>query len=469
MKKIKNKTLYLVFWVFSYCLSAQGDSLSFSLGEYLSAVSTHHPVIKKYRYGKEIAKNEILKSKGNFDPILSGALGQKNIDNTIYYDKKGLEVDIPLWYGMNIVGGVSNISGKKLDNSTTSGELYNVGVNIPLGKGLIYDKRRAVLHQAEALYKMTEAEQTTLINEILVDAENMYWEWVKQYQIITVYKERLNISEERLEMIKKSYDYGEMASIGVTEAETLYQEFLLGYQQASLDYKNTMEQLELFLWKDNQSVTLPPSVYPLEVFSSEKVADYPMLKNYIEENFSSQHRALRYYLHKDEFLNVEKKLKWQSFLPKIDFSYNLFNKPSKPAEVFPLFNNNFQYGLKLEVPIFMREARADYEIIKLKKLQNEEDLKMKKQELFTKLEVYKNDFESYTKQLELYKEYYDNYNKLVKGEEIKFKNGESSLFILNSRESKLLDIQKKIYNTENKIMKSYNGIKLFQRNMNAQP
>ncbi|MCU7541749.1 TolC family protein [Riemerella anatipestifer] len=370
---------------------------------------------------------------------------------------------------MNVIGGVSNISGKKLDNSTTSGELYNVGVNIPLGKGLIYDKRRAVLHQAEALYKMTEAEQTTLINEILVDAENMYWEWVKQYQIITVYKERLNISEERLEMIKKSYDYGEMASIGVTEAETLYQEFLLGYQQASLDYKNTMEQLELFLWKDNQSVTLPPSVYPLEVFSSEKVADYPMLKNYIEENFSSQHRALRYYLHKDEFLNVEKKLKWQSFLPKIDFSYNLFNKPSKPAEVFPLFNNNFQYGLKLEVPIFMREARADYEIIKLKKLQNEEDLKMKKQELFTKLEVYKNDFEGYTKQLELYKEYYDNYNKLVKGEEIKFKNGESSLFILNSRESKLLDIQKKIYNTENKIMKSYNGIKLFQRNMNAQP
>ncbi|MCU7541750.1 hypothetical protein [Riemerella anatipestifer] len=91
MKKIKNKTLYLVFWVFSYCLSAQGDSLSFSLGEYLSAVSTHHPVIKKYRYGKEIAKNEILKSKGNFDPILSGALGQKTLIIPSIMIKKGLK------------------------------------------------------------------------------------------------------------------------------------------------------------------------------------------------------------------------------------------------------------------------------------------------------------------------------------------------------------------------------------------
>jgi hypothetical protein len=52
-------------------------------------------------------------------------------------------------------------------------------VTIPLAKNLWYDKRRAVLDQAKLAQKMTRAEQIILSNELLLDAENTYWEWVK--------------------------------------------------------------------------------------------------------------------------------------------------------------------------------------------------------------------------------------------------------------------------------------------------
>ena len=37
----------------------------------------------------------------------------------------------------------------------------------------------------------------------------------------------------------------------------------------------------------------------------------------------------------------------------------------------------------------------------------------------------------------------ENYKRLLKAEEIKFSNGESSLFLINSRENKLLETQEK--------------------------
>lgn len=44
--------------------------------------------------------------------------------------------------------------------------------------------------------------------------------------------------------------------------------------------------------------------------------------------------------------------------------------------------------------------------------------------------------------------------RLLKGEEIRFSLGESSLFLINARENKLLEIQEKILETENKLLKN---------------
>ena len=53
---------------------------------------------------------------------------------------------------------------------------------------------------------------------------------------------------------------------------------------------------------------------------------------------------------------------------------------------------------------------------------------------------------------------YSNYNLLLKQEELRFKNGESSLFILNSRESKLIEAAQKLIELEIKYRKAYYAV-----------
>ena len=46
------------------------------------------------------------------------------------------------------------------------------------------------------------------------------------------------------------------------------------------------------------------------------------------------------------------------------------------------------------------------------------------------------------------------HQKLLEGEEIRFSLGESSLFLINARETKLLEINEKLIETENKLIKN---------------
>ena len=129
-----------------------------------------------------------------------------------------------------------------------------------------------------------------------------------------------------------------------------------------------------------------------------------------------------------------------------------------------MFDNNFQYGLKLEIPIFQRQARADYEIAKLKISQNQQDSQLKLREVNTKIETYKYEVTNYFSQIDISAKNLNNYQRLLNAEETRFSNGESSLFLINSRENKLLDAREKNIELKAKFLKSYNKLKWFNEN-----
>ena len=76
--KIKFSALLILFSVQSF---AQ-DSLKLSHQEFLNIVKNYHPLALKYQLQNKIANAEITKARGNFDPVLAGKLGEKNIDGT---------------------------------------------------------------------------------------------------------------------------------------------------------------------------------------------------------------------------------------------------------------------------------------------------------------------------------------------------------------------------------------------------
>ncbi len=465
MKSLKIKFSALLI-LFSVQFSFAQDSLKLSHQEFLNIVKNYHPLAFKYQLQNKIANAEITKAKGNFDPVLAGKLGEKNIGGTQYYEQKNVELGIPTWYGIDITGSYNHLDGEKLNNSETKGGLYQFGVTIPLAKNLLYDKRRAMLDQAKFGLKMTEAEQIVLTNELLLDAENTYWDWVKNYEIYKLQKSAVEINRKRLELTKKTYEFGERPAIDTVEAASQLQSFELQERNAYLNFVKSTQELQMFLWKDKQDLyEIAQLIFPSSSLDEHSgYSDYEFLLQNLESKLLQNHASLEYYLQKQNILESERRLKWQSFLPKIDFTYNFFNKENYKSDFLPLFDNNFQYGLKLEIPIFQRQARADYEIAKLKISQNQQDSQLKLREVNTKIETYKYEVTNYFSQIDISAKNLNNYKRLLNAEETRFGNGESSLFLINSRENKLLDAREKNLELKAKFLKSYNKLKWFNEN-----
>ena len=465
MKKL-SKIIAVFLMILSFQISFAQDSLKLSHQEFLTVVKNYHPLALKYQIQNKIANAEITRARGGFDPVLAGKLGEKNIAGTKYYEQRNIELGIPTWYGIDITGSYNYIDGDKLSNTETVGGLYQFGITIPLAKNLLYDRRRAMLDQAKFGLKMTEAEQVVLTNELLLDAENTYWDWVKSYEIYKLQKAAVEINRKRLELVRKTYQYGESPAIDTVEASSQLQNFELRERDAYLNFVKSTQDLQMFLWKENlEFFEISQLIFPSSNLDSHSgYNDYDFLVQNVQSKQLENHASLQYYFQKQNILESERRLKWQSFLPKIDFTYNFFNKENYKPDYLPLFDNNFQYGLKLEIPIFLRQARADYEIAQLKISQNQQDSQLKLREINTKIETYKNEVNNYITQIDISTKNLNNYSRLLNAEETRFSNGESSLFLINSRENKWLEAQEKNLELKNKFLKSYNKLKWLNEN-----
>lgn len=442
------------------------DTLRLTHTEFLTIVKNYHPLAFRYKLQNNIANAELLKARSNFDPVLEAKDGSKTIDGVNYYQETNVGLGIPTWYGIDINGSYDNIEGQKLNNSETSGGLYQFGITIPLAKNLLYDQRRAMLDQAKFAQKMTLAEQRLLTNELLLEAENVYWEWVMQYEIYLLQRQAVNINVNRTTLIQKSFGFGERAAIDTTEALSQLQSFELQQQDAFLQFVKATQKLQMFLWKENQEILeLKQLIYPSEkLTNNEAYVSYPILLTELASRQLNSHSLLFINFQKQNILESERCLKRQSFLPKLDFTYNFLNKESYAADYLPFFQNNYQYGLKLGIPVFLRQARADYQIAKTKIMQNELDADFKRQELSTKIETYKNEVLNYRSQIQLSEQNIRNYERLLSAEETKYSNGESSLFLINSRENKLIEAREKMLNIRLKFLMGYNQLKWMNEN-----
>ena len=118
----------------------------------------------------------------------------------------------------------------------------------------------------------------------------------------------------------------------------------------------------------------------------------------------------------------------------------------------------YQYGIKFEMPLFLSEGRGEYRMAKLKLEASKLDLNLKQQQVEIKVKQYFNEYVNLKKQIILQSAAYSNYTQLLKAEETRFFNGESSLFLINSRESKALEAQEKLIELKTKYYKTIYGL-----------
>jgi outer membrane protein TolC len=174
-----------------------------------------------------------------------------------------------------------------------------------------------------------------------------------------------------------------------------------------------------------------------------------------------QNPEVRAYEYKINNLLIEKKLKFQSLLPMLNVKSNILNQN---YNVFKdagaqFYQNNYKFGVDLKMPLFLREGRGEYRKAKLKIEETNLAFAAKKIEVQNKVKTYSNENIFLKNQLETLFVINNNTNSLLKGELIKFYNGDSNLFVVNARENKVIETAEKLISLQFKIVKSYYGLK----------
>ncbi len=434
---------------------AQNKVLSYE--SYLDIVRNYHPVVLQANILNQQAIANKLMAKGGFDPIISYDLAQKTFAGQEYYKSSIPEIKIPTWYGIEVSAGMQTLNGQRTENDQTLGSTNYFGLNVPLAKNLLIDKRRAALKQANIVSQMAVNERNAIVNDILWEATLTYIEWAKNYELQQVLEQSVAILNTRYNFTKQSYLNGERPAIDSLEAFVALQSVQNEQQTIQLEYQKSLQNLLEFLWqKNNQAYNGNLDFLPENMQNINKSLPIKSLQEWLTET-QNNHPDLLIYQNKLASLEVDRQLKFQEMLPKLDFKYNHLGKGynlTNTAFNFPQFKDNFQYGLKFEMPLRLSAGRAEYKLAKLKIENTTFGQQLKANQLKYKVNSYYIETTQLQQIIDLQKQVQRNYDLLVKAEETRLINGESSLFLINSRQSKAIEAQQKTVELEAKLLKA---------------
>ncbi len=444
------KILVVIGICFCGFLFGQEDTSIMRFDEYLAYVKSYHPIVKQANLVIDESQAKLLKARGAFDPKIDLDYDRKKFKDSEYYNKLNASFKIPTWYGIELKANFEEAEGAFLnpEASLPQDGLYSAGVSIPLAQGLIINTRMASLKQAKLFNQQAQVDRDILVNTILFEASVVYFNWLKAYNEMEVYSAFLANAEVRFNGVKQNVEVGETAAIDSVEARITVTDRKLNLEKSKVKYMKATLELSNYLWLENSiPVELQPSVIP-DVNSENLVDSTLEVSELASSNFNIEtHPKLQSLDYKYESLKVEKRLKANMLLPRIDLQYNFL---SQTPDAVNTFNTaNYRSGLSMNFPLFLRKERGDLKLAKLKMQNTQYDITRSKLNIQNKVQAIKNELESYVIQNDLTKNIVQDYEQLVSAEERKFGLGESSLFLVNSRESKLIDARLKAIELEN--------------------
>ncbi|GAL66588.1 TolC family protein [Jejuia pallidilutea] len=448
-------TLICIILCFSGLASAQDSTSVISLAEYLGYVKSYHPIVKQANLVINESEAKLMKARGAFDPKLEVDYDRKKFKNTEYFDRLNATFKIPTWFGVEFKGNFEENTGDFLNPQAFVPEdgLYSAGVSVPVARGLLTNKRMAMLRQSRLYVKQAQADRQLLVNNILYEATVTYFNWLRRYNEKRVFEDFLTNAEIRFNGIKKSYEVGDMPAIDTLEARITLNNRRLNLEKSRIKFIKASLELSNFLWlNDNTPIELKDNVIPdVDTFLS---IDETLNTSGLDiESFNFEnHPKLQSLDYKIKSLDIEKRLKANNLLPQIDLQYNFLSETPDVARSFS--TSAYKSGVNIYFPLFLRKERGDLKLAKLKLQDTRFEVQDTRVSLRNKIDAISQELDSYIVQSDFTEVIVNDYATMLSAEERKFFLGESSLFLVNSRESKLIDAKLKAIEIENDFLKT---------------
>lgn len=436
------KQLLIAFLLLGFAAFGQEfTSKELTYNEFLGYVKKYHPLVKNANLEINKAQANLMMARGGFDPKIEVDFSKKQFKDKEYYSILNSSFKIPTWYGIEIKAGFDNNEGIYLnpENTVPNQGLTSLGISVPLGQGLFINQRMADVRKAKMQIKLSQSERKLQAITVLYDASLAYFNWKKNFNEVKLYEEYNKNAEIRFKGIKTSIVQGDKPAIDSIEAGILVKNRRLNLEDSKLKLAKAKLELANFLWLENNipfelsDELIPETQLEFTIQESLKTNDL------LNTDFSiTNHPKINALQSKIDILNVEKKLKANMLLPKIDVGYSYLSEPS--------YIDNYQFkdykiGLDFYFPLFLRKERGSLKLAKYKVQETEFALDLEKVQLSNKINAQRMEIESLLRQKELIKGLVEDNLTMLNSEERLFSFGESSLFLINTRENNLVSAQ----------------------------
>ncbi|SHL30105.1 TolC family protein [Flavobacterium xanthum] len=433
------KDVFLAFLFFGFAVTAQNSpSKEFTYTEFLGYVKKYHPLVKTANLEINKAQANLMMARGGFDPKIEVDFSQKQFKDKEYYSILNSSFKIPTWYGIEIKAGFDNNEGIYLnpENTVPNQGLTSLGITVPLGQGLFINQRMADVRKAKMQMQLSQAERKLKAIAVLYDASLAYFNWKRNFNEVQLYEEYNSNAQIRFKGIQALIQQGDKPSIDSVEAGIIVKNRILNLEDSELKLAKAKLELSNFLWLENNiPLELSDELIP-EIQLEFTIQESLKTNDLLNADFSiTNHPKINALQSKIDMLNVEKKLKANMLLPKIDVGYSYLSEPS--------YIDNYQFqdykiGLDFYFPLFLRKERGSLKLAKFKVQETEFALDLEKVQLSNKINAQKMEIESLLRQKELIKGLVQDNLTMLNSEERLFSFGESSLFLINTRENNLV-------------------------------
>ncbi len=446
-------TLLLTFWV--SIGSCYGQNI-LSFNDYIGLVKENHPVAQQVNLmTKNVDANRMM-ARGQFDPKIEASSENKRFEGSNYFQLNQAKVKVPTWFGIELNAGFESANGIYTDNSDNLPDrgIWNAGFSVPLAKNFLIDERRAAIKQAKVFARATEQEQILAFNDLLQVAADVYIDWQYNQELLKLAINGVDLAFNRWKDTKSSFIQGDKPAIDTLESYINYVtresqriEFLQELENARLAVEN-------LLWRDGYiPLELEIGVQPDSLNQSFLQEQMDSL-SLIRVALIASHPELILYDTKVESLQIDNRLQRESLKPDLRVQFNPLLATNDQSLFAPYNANNYKWGASLSYPLLLRKERGKIRMTNIKIETTQLDAKIKEQSIIQLLDTYENTVQQTIAKNELLNTNIDNYFDLLRAERRKFDIGESSVFLLNSRETKYLESQQKLLGGLQKLLQS---------------
>ena len=347
--------LFIGLSFFSATLSAQIKEVDsvLTVDMFIQWVDQNHPLLKAVGNKLPIAKAELRKVRGAFDPYISGTLASKEFNGEQYYRRPGAQLSsvtaspVQLQLDWNSIDGLYTNPQDKLPPEG----LFAVGGMINLGKGLLTDVRRTDLALAKAGVELSAAEAELYRNELLTKAVQSYWKWFEADQNAQAYEVAWQAAMEVYAFTISAFEAGDASAMDTLDARALVSTWETDFYSAQSKAVKALYDLSNWLWSAEEiPVVLQPYVRPS--------AELPQqMENTL---LGKEHPLWTYNDQKEEQLRLKRQLAREYLKPTIAVggAYLLPGNFEALPSQGDFDVNNRLVKAKLGIPLFLREGRG---------------------------------------------------------------------------------------------------------------